>query len=70
MYSDDPNMHYVVIYPVNGVNDDGDRNISAYPIIDISFDSYEEAVSGVYNAMDELNSRDNSHLDDAQQNTL
>lgn len=70
VYSDDPNMHYVVIYPVNGVNDDGDRNISAYPIIDVSFDSYEEAISGVYTAIDELNSRDNSHLDHVQQNTL
>lgn len=70
MYSDDLNTHYVAIYPVNGVKDDGDRNIGPYPIIDVSFDSYEEAVSGVYNAIDELDSRDNSHLDHVQQNTL
>lgn len=70
VYSNNGDVHFVVIYPVHGVKNDGDSIIGPYPIIDVSFDSYEEAVSGVYDAADELDSRDNSHLDHVQQNTL
>ena len=56
IFWEDPGDHHVAIYPIRGMRDDGDPDVSEYPDITESFDTKQEAVDAVPQLIAELTS--------------
>lgn len=54
VYWDTGGDHHVAIYPILGTRDDGDPDVSEYPVYSGSFDTEQEAVDAVLDAIREL----------------
>lgn len=63
VYWDDPQLsgvphHHVLIYPILGVREDGDPDVSEYPDVNEKFDSEQEAVNAVPELIESLEDND------------
>lgn len=58
VYWDEGGDHHVAIYPVNGLRDDGDPDVSEYADKRGTFDTEQEAVNAVPKLIEELEDKD------------
>lgn len=54
VYWDDPGDHHVAIYPIRGIRDDGDPDVSEYADKRGSYDSKQEALNAVPDLIERL----------------
>lgn len=58
MYWDEGHDHKVLIYPVIGIREDGDPDVSEYPDASASFDTEQEAANAVPDLIEQLEEDD------------